>query len=505
MSERKASVVLELKNRIGGPMRRLRRQVARETAALRASFARVGRISRGMALGITGAATAVGALLTKMTLDVARGGDNIAKLADQLGIGTEALQEYRYAAERMGVGQDLLDKSLATFSKRLGEARSGTGALTTYLKKSNPALLDQLVTTENLEEAFGLYLKAVEATEDPTVRAAGAAAAFGRSGVEMIRIVRDGTENIDRLRKRGRDLGLVMSDDMTRSSETFMDALTNAKSVMIGVRNVIGGSLLPAFTQIMDSFSAYVLENRDAIKAWADEFASNLPERIEHLGRDLRELGRTARGFVEAVGGIKNVLIGLVGLTLAPLAASVLGVVAAVTQLSAALLTANKRMGALNALSAGGGRGAGRLGGMGTAGLLGIGAYGAYESYGQIRDEGPNRYFADKAQQKPGAWLGWRLAKGAYDSMFGSAGSDSAAGDDPQRARVPRSLPAAVSGDGVAQTEILADVLRKRLTDIVGGSIDIRVRSDGSARVERIEKRGSVDLDVDSGPLLLGH
>lgn len=188
----------------------------------------------------------------------------------------------------------------------------------------------------------------------------------------MIRIVRDGTKNIDLLRDRGRELGLVMSDRMTRSSETFMDSLTNAKGVMIGVRNVIGGSLLAAFTKIMDSFAAYVLKNRAAIKDWADEFASDLPERIENLGRDLRDLGRTARGFVEAVGGIKNVVIGLVGLSLAPLVAGVLGVVAAVTQLSAALLTANKRMGALNTSSAamgaagrGRGRGLGMLAGGG--------------------------------------------------------------------------------------------------------------------------------------------
>jgi len=69
--------------------------------------------------------------------------DATAKAADAIGVSTKALQEYRFIADRSGVATGTLEQGLGAFTKRLGELKSGTGALNTLLNKNNQALAEQ--------------------------------------------------------------------------------------------------------------------------------------------------------------------------------------------------------------------------------------------------------------------------------------------------------------------------------------------------------------------------
>ena len=89
--------------------------------------------------GLIGAAFGVLAVraLVKFVTHTVKASDAIVKTADAIGISTDKLQELRFAADLSGVSVDKLDKALLGFSKRVGEARAGTGALVTFLKATN--------------------------------------------------------------------------------------------------------------------------------------------------------------------------------------------------------------------------------------------------------------------------------------------------------------------------------------------------------------------------------
>jgi len=83
---------------------------------------------------MTGAAMVAGMLYAiKKNLEYA---DTIAKTADKIGITTEALQRYRYIADRSGVATDKLDKAFSKFAVGIGDLRAGTGTLYTILNKT---------------------------------------------------------------------------------------------------------------------------------------------------------------------------------------------------------------------------------------------------------------------------------------------------------------------------------------------------------------------------------
>ena len=357
------SVLLRARDQISAPVRRIQsnlgafqrradaigRQVGfervtrsfnRAGGAGRELYDTAGRVGRRLtAISMAGAAALGG-----ITVAVANSADELAKFADQMDMPVEGLQEWQYAAERMGVSQELFNSSLSAFSRRLADARDGTGALYSRLKDSNPELLEQLANAKDTNEALGIYMRAMEGAADQTERNGMAAAAFSRAGMDMSRMVRDGADEIDRLRERARELGFILGEDTARQGETFADQMLDMRKSMLGLRNIIGGALMPVFGDLMDQVTAGVLTVQPLVRDWAEGFAAALPGRLEQLRGEFDELMVTINPLLELGGalverfGALHVAAGAVGLMVgAPLLIPLVKFTAAMVSLTWAL------------------------------------------------------------------------------------------------------------------------------------------------------------------------
>lgn len=319
---------------------RVTENFSRAGEAGRELYDTAGRVGRRLA-----AVSAAGAAaLTGITVAVANSADELAKFADQMDIPVESLQEWQYAAERMGVSQSTFNSSLSAFSRRLADARDGTGALHSRLKETNPELLEQLTHARDTNEALSLYMRAMEGAADQTERNGMAAAAFSRAGMDMSRMVRDGADEIDRLRERARELGFILSDETARQGEQFADQMLDMRKSMLGLRNIIGGALMPAFGDLMDQITAGVLYVHPLVREWAEGFAANLPGRIAWLRGEFDALMVTINpalelgaALVERFGAL-HVAAGALALMIgAPLIVPLVKFTAAMVSLSWAL------------------------------------------------------------------------------------------------------------------------------------------------------------------------
>lgn len=285
----------------------------------------VGRLGRRMALGVA----AAGAGIFTLASSTAEYGDNVAKTAGKLGIGIEALQEYRYAAERSGVSVSTFDSSLTAMQKRLGEAAKGTGAA----KKA----LDQIGLSANdlvrmgPEQALAAISDKLNKIESPAERAALAAALFSRSGIGMVNMLGSGSEALEQLRKDARRTGYVLSEQAARDAEKFADAQLDAQLTIKGLKNTIGAELMPVVTRSMKQFSAWAVENREDVAKFADTAATKLEaalpvigQVVEGMGKVSSQVGAVVSKVAEMVGGWENfgVVVGavLAGRTLASIA-----------------------------------------------------------------------------------------------------------------------------------------------------------------------------------------
>ncbi|RYH04137.1 phage tail tape measure protein [Salipiger sp. IMCC34102] len=235
-------------------------------------------------------------------------GDDVAKTADRLGMGIGALQEYRYAAERSGVDIGTFDKSIQGMQKRLGEAAEGTGPAAEALERLG--LSASSLSEMEPEEALGAIADAMLGVESQAEQTILANDLLGRSGVEMLNMLRLGSEGMRDLARQGSRTGYVLSEKAARDAEVFQDRLLDVQLVMQGLKNTVGAELMPVVSDAMTQFSDYMIENRDQVEVWAKTFATGVGDALPILVELASGLGEVAGVTFEAASGVADLVGG---------------------------------------------------------------------------------------------------------------------------------------------------------------------------------------------------
>jgi len=237
--------------------------------------------------------------------------DEIGKKADQIGITTDALQELRFVAEGAGVSQAKFTSSLERFSKRLGEAEMGTGAAKKALEEMGIEASD--LTSIPIDDALKVVADVMAQIENPTERAAKAAALFGREGVAMVNMLRNGSKALTEMQEAANGAGAVIDEKLIRSAEEAQTRLDAASAIIRAQLSVALAELAPILVGASEGFAAIVKNVVAAIQA-VDRFldpqsdletaTSNL---VLALGDEIRQsqqleiaLGRSTAMSVDA-------------------------------------------------------------------------------------------------------------------------------------------------------------------------------------------------------------
>ena len=67
---------------------------------------------------------------------------SLGEVAQQLGVTTDTLQEYRYAATQVGLSQEEMDNSLAKLTRTIGQAANGGKAQTATFERLGVSIRD---------------------------------------------------------------------------------------------------------------------------------------------------------------------------------------------------------------------------------------------------------------------------------------------------------------------------------------------------------------------------
>lgn len=244
-------------------------------------------VVKGLA-GVGGVVSALGAAFAGTVVSTAHLGVEINKVAQQIGISTDAVQELKYAAdatnvswESMTVGLKFLSKNAAEGAEasiRISEALGGV-----EMRNAN----GQLKTADELLEAFADKIAAIK---DPIEQVKVAMHGMhGQSGVEKMPLLRLGGAGIRKLREEARDLGIVLNKETIAASDRFWKSLNKLKFAIMGVRNEVGAPFIDDFTEGLDELSHMVRGTR----VWFQELAKTIRDLGQRFGRVI-EVGKHA-------------------------------------------------------------------------------------------------------------------------------------------------------------------------------------------------------------------
>ncbi|NIZ63285.1 hypothetical protein DL239_20160 [Sedimentitalea sp. CY04] len=254
------------------------------------------------------AALGAGAIIGKLRRTAASL-DDIGKTADKIGLTTDALQELRSVAESAGVSQSSLDSSMERFNKRLGEATMGGGAAAKMLKALDLEAGD--LVTMGLDDALSQVADKIAAIPEPAQRAAAAAALFGREGVAMVNLMREGSAGMETMRQEARDLGIVIDESLIRGAEesqTQLDLMSRVISSQLNSALIDMAPLLVGGATAIADFVRGMVAAINATKAFLNP-QSDLEKATENLVDGMADEIRQSQLLEAALGKGANMSV----------------------------------------------------------------------------------------------------------------------------------------------------------------------------------------------------
>lgn len=227
-------------NRFNRRMRRARGNVNRFSSSIWRSSRRMvkwGSVLMGIAAG--GGLT----LLMRRAFMTA---DSLAKTADKLGIGTEALAGFHHAAKLSGIETRTFDMALQRVTRRISEAAHGTGEAKDAIKELG---LDAVaLAAKSGEERFYAVVDALDRVKDSGDLVRLAFKLFDSEGVAVINMLKKGSAGLREWRRDAESLGLTMTRLDLGVIEGANDSLFRLRQLFHGVALAIARHIAPTVT-----------------------------------------------------------------------------------------------------------------------------------------------------------------------------------------------------------------------------------------------------------------
>jgi hypothetical protein len=323
------------------------------------NFQTVLKRTAGGFVAIGAAAAAASAGVWKLGTAFGNFADSAAEGAATLGTDANFLLSVRYAASQVGASAEMADKALSEMNIRMveagedgnktGEALSELGLNIGKLQKMDTA--SQFAT---ISQAFSKYTGSVN-------KAKIATDIFGKAGRKIPNLLNLGKEGLQGYAQAAQDAGYLLSDSDMLMGDAFDEAMGQFNLALQGSQNIIGRELLPVLTELMTSLGSFIRENAPNIKAMAQEFGGWLKTngpiigtQIRDMAKSLVEMGKAAWPFIESVGGVKAVLVGIAAVAFAPAIASVVSLGASIVMALPAVVSLTTGLWGMAAAAAGG-------------------------------------------------------------------------------------------------------------------------------------------------------
>lgn len=203
-----------------------------------ASVAKVGGIA------VSAAAAGISAAVMK-TIGTGAG---IQDIADRYQIGTTAVQQLSYAAQQSGADLNTLIVGIRNMQKGLGG-----GLLADELKQIGLSAADLQGMAP--EKQFAIIAEAIGGIYDPAQKTALAMKIFGKSGADLIPLLKAGEGGVKSLTEEFDSLGITMSEEAVREAAQLDDQLQKLGAQFNALIVAIGIKFLPLLKETTDFLS----------------------------------------------------------------------------------------------------------------------------------------------------------------------------------------------------------------------------------------------------------
>nr|WP_321266786.1 phage tail tape measure protein [Alcaligenes faecalis] len=323
MANMVTSIVMQLVDRVTRPVRRIQQSLS--GMAHKAGLDRLGRSARQvgvqmgfvigqakvlgarlLALGALGGAAAWG--VTRLVKSYTEPTDAAVKLSRRLSMTYEQLQLLTGAAGRMTtLGAPEMASNLEQFERRMGDAVAGVGEAADAYKWAGIKLRDSNGQVKSSVDVLMEVADKMANIKHAGMQQRFANALFGRSGADMINMLRDGRKGIETEMDAWSRTGQLISQEDAEDAERFNDNLGELTGTVSGLRNRLAAGLVPAMNKWLEGISSLIQANRELI-------GGRIREGLTQIWSAFKMAGSVVSWVADRVGGFGNLLVGVAGI-----------------------------------------------------------------------------------------------------------------------------------------------------------------------------------------------
>lgn len=218
----------------------------------------------GIAILALLAMAAVGVVVTKELLDTALSTaefeDRLFNLSKQLGINVETLSGLEILAKQTGLDVGELSASIGLFQRHLEQAHDPTSKSASLLKSLGVESTD---TEQALRQTFATLSRMPEGFR----QTATALDLFGRSGKNILAILKQTDGDLDAAIAKFREMGLIVTTEDAKAAHEFTDQLALLGFQARAVGAILTRDLIPQLSDSAERISDDLEKNKEGIQA----------------------------------------------------------------------------------------------------------------------------------------------------------------------------------------------------------------------------------------------
>lgn len=253
-----------------------------------------GAVAGGVAIGLT-AVTAAGIAVTKTLFDLAKQasdyGSEFKDAQEITGLSIETLGALRFAAEQGGKTIGDVNSTVGKFVKTLASAKEGN-------KEAEATMTSLNVTSYDLETALSQAYKTISETTEGTDQMRAAQEAFGKSGAELLPMIKAMDGDLEKFKETSRKLGVTLTEEDVKAADDFGDTLGLLQTQAKVATAKFALEYAPQITGAMSDISKYFSDNSDEVRYWGKEVGDVITGTIESL----KVLQIVASGVLDGMG-----------------------------------------------------------------------------------------------------------------------------------------------------------------------------------------------------------
>lgn len=210
----------------------------------------------------TAAAAAFGAIAISLTAslinaskEAAQTAFDIKTLSEQTGLSTDAIQEYNYMAERLGMSQDSVAKSAKNLVNAMYQAKNGSKEFSSVFKEMHINVTKGNGQLRDSNEVYNQVIDKLSKMKNETQRNAYAQKIFGDQAQDLIPLLNLGSKGIDEMKKSFQESNTLMDNETIISYMKLRNAMRDFDDSQKALQNTLGTALLPVLTAVFTIIS----------------------------------------------------------------------------------------------------------------------------------------------------------------------------------------------------------------------------------------------------------